>query len=529
MKNLQLNQDEYKNLTIGKVFAQKIDKMNITDMLSIVVRLLNYKYTQILKNYVEIVTLSIRECEKYSTDNLLNEFINCTRRIEYAVKNSTIMFHNLYEVMTFMSYLDIQWLNSNISGNPFVKVEEIYFAYNYINIMEISDQSFYIDQYGNYIPENATSVLLNIKTFVGQLYLMTENDEEDDCILAELPVPINYNLIFEKEYLNFKSRNPHSSTFDFVKKMLDSFCNLTIENEYEDLGFEEILNPSSNKCYLLNLPRLDSISQEKGIENLNILLNEGNWKTMEHLYIKYDNQVLSANRVLRDHANINNFRLKKQYFTLLLKCRFFDILKKFNSYLYQIVEFCKEEKVNIKIWKNPKTYIDCVKDLAMVIGGTLNFFSYINTAMEKLKQASIWLVNKKFYCLSPIKDIVNYIINWMDEKNLLRDVFANTENINLKEVADKYFNDVQSVKYSLQVVIKNINQVQINCCFYHEKPVFSKKDLLSITQKSGTSLNIDNLTRNPFKNFKEACKALNTLCEDFITTEFRDLGFDRIN
>ncbi|XP_050544392.1 uncharacterized protein LOC126907277 isoform X1 [Daktulosphaira vitifoliae] len=519
MKHLQLNHDEYKNVTIKKVFAQKIDKMNITDMLSIVVGLLNYKYTQILKNYVEIVTLSIRECEKYSTDNLLKEFIDCTRRIEYAVKNSKIMFDNLYQVMTFMSYLDIKWLNANISGNPFVKVEEIYFAYNYINIMEISDQSFYIDQYGNYIPENATSVLLNIKTFVEHLYFMTENGEENNCILAELPVPINYNLFFKEEYLNFKSLNPHLSTFDFVIMMLDSFCNITIQNEYENLGFEKILNPLLYKCTSLCVPPFDPISQEKGIMYLNFLLKEGNWKTVENLYIKHNDQLLSANRVLRDYANNNNFRLKMQYFTLLLRCRFFDLLKKFTSHLHGTVKCCKRDNFFMEVKNNPFKFTDCVKNVFMAISNSQVFLNCLNTAMDKLEKAKIWHGNGFYYCLSVIKNIVENILDLIQEKNLLQNIFANPEIPYIKEVVEKYYDNAMYVISSLKIMITNGKRINNKHCFYYEKPYNFKKAVL---KNDETSISKNN------GSCQQAFEELNMYCEDFVINEYKNLGFDKI-
>ncbi|XP_050545313.1 uncharacterized protein LOC126907770 [Daktulosphaira vitifoliae] len=528
IKNLQLNY-EYRMMKIEKVFEQKIDKNNILKMYSIIVHLLNYKYTEILRSYVELVTLSIKECKMYSIAYLLSEYIDCTQRIEQKVKNSMIMFDNLYQVMTFMSDFDTKWLFINISGIPIVMVEEIYFAYHFTNTMIVSKQSYFIDQSGSFILDNATSVLSNIKIFIDQLYLMLENNEVKNCILADLPEPINYQFCLEEQYLHYKSDNANTSTIDLVLIMLDSLYNNTIKNDFEDLGFKEIINPLLYKCRSLYLPQINSISNELGILNMNIFLKECYWITLKYLYIRHNDLLVCANRVFRDQANSINFRLKKQYFTQLFRCRFYDLLKTFCLHLCGTLELCKQERTNIKKCKNSNIYIECLKNFHMTTRNIQNFFNYLNMAMDKLKRANIWHDNGSHYCLSPIKNIVENILNCIQEINLLQDEFFHSESSNLKEIADDYLERALCVKTSLQLGINNVSRVHKKHCFYDEKPFHSKYELLVISNKNADSTNMANPTINPITNYQQACMEINWFCEEFIMMEYKNLGFDKIN
>ncbi|XP_050545312.1 uncharacterized protein LOC126907769 [Daktulosphaira vitifoliae] len=528
IKHLQLNHNENRNITIGNVFSQNVDRSNILNMFSIVVHLLNYKYTEILRSYVELVTLSIKECKIYSIAYLLSEYIDCTQRIEQKVKNSFIMFENLYQVMTFMSYFDTKWLFINISGIPFVMVEEIYFAYHYTNTMKISDKSFFIDQSGSFILDNATSVLSNIKNFIDQLYLMLENNESKNYILSEFPESINYQFCFEEQYLHYKSVNSNTRAIDVVLMMLDSLYNNTIKNDFECLGFKEIINPLLYKCYSLYVPltSLYCISNELGILNMNILLNEGNWMTLKYLYIKHNDQLLSANRVLRDQANSINFHLKKQYFTQLFRCRFYDLLKTFNSHLCGTLDLCKKERTNIKKWKNSNRYIECLKHFYMITRSIQNFLKHLKMAMDKLKKANIWHDNGSHYCLSPIKNIVENILYWIQEINLLRYEFSHSESLNLNEIADDYLKRAQYVKISFLEVFHNVARVHKNHCFYIEKPTHLKNYLLetSNTNVDSTNYSIPTIISNT--NYQQACVEFDRFCEYFIRVEYNNLGFD---
>ncbi|XP_050546987.1 uncharacterized protein LOC126908718 [Daktulosphaira vitifoliae] len=521
IKHLQLD-NAYNNITIEKLFAQKINNENIMTVFNIVVCLLNYRYSEVIRNYVEFITLSIQECEKYATANLFRDFIDCTLNIEHGVKNSIIMFDKLYQVMTFLSHIDIKNYET-----PFVLVDEIYFAYHVTNAMKITDQSFYIDQDGNFIPKNATYVLSSIKTFIGRLYYIVKSNERNNHILDKLPEPINYQLIFEKQYLNLKSVNSNLRIIDCVLYMLNSFYKNTITNDYENLGFREIINPLLYKCdHLFYGPPCYFVPHEKGIVNMNIMIKEGNWKTLKHLYIEHNNKVLSVNRVLRDQANNINFHLKRQHFTLLLRCRFYNILQNFYSHLSKIFNICNLEKSNILIRYSPNRYIKCVSSFFMSIKNIEVFLNYLNTAMNKLKQALIWYENGAFYCISPIRNIVNNVLHWMTLKNLSRTEFCNSNN--LKIVADNYMDDAKYMISSLQLVMKNGSLVYKKHCFYHENPFLSKKEILEMKKKNEKCINIVTLP-NIYINYQEACDELDKLCKDFVNIEYENLGFDKIN
>ncbi|XP_050544545.1 uncharacterized protein LOC126907368 isoform X2 [Daktulosphaira vitifoliae] len=518
-------------MTVKDAFTYKIDKNNILDMSIIVVRLLNYKYAEILRNYAELITLSIKLCEKYLTDNLFREFIDCTQRIEHYVKNSLTMFDNLYQVMTFMSYLDMKFLFTKIPHNPFVMVDEIYFAYHYTNTMKISDPSFYIDHDGNIIPENAILVLLNINTFLNKLYLIAESIRKKKCIFAQLPGQVNYHLIFEERCLHYKSVNSNLTAINIVLIILGSFYMNTIKNDYEDLGFREILKPllyKCDRCDSLFPPQFDCISQKKGIVNLNILLNEGNWTTLNYLYINHNIQALSTNRVLRDPANDNNFHLKKQYITLLFRCRFFDLLKNFTALLTGVIDLCKKVKNKLKIYDDLNSYYICVTDFFLAMKSVQYFLNYLDTAMEKLKQALIWHENGAFYCLSPIKKMVNNLLKLMKEKNLLRDVFSEGV-LSLDEVANNYLAGAQDVASSIKLDLRNTRSIHQRHCYHQEKVLFSKRDVLNISMKNVPSENIADPFYDPISHCQQTCVDLYMFCENFISNEYKNLGFDKIN
>ncbi|XP_050525528.1 uncharacterized protein LOC126896632 [Daktulosphaira vitifoliae] len=525
IKHLELKMDSLHDKPLQEIFAQNVDSENLLELSIIIIDLLNNIYIEVIRSFLEFLSLIINVCKIYYADNLFKELIDCIELLENGVKKSTFLFEKLYTAITFISNLNIKYAFFKIEGNPFVVVDEIYFVKQFTSNIKLTDWTFYRNPCVDFDKNVALTVISNINKFAKELVEMIFNIKGNHNILENFPYQINIKFMFDKLY-NYNI-DKYSDYHNFILHQLDTVYGHIAKNEFDNFGFNELLYPQIFKSPLLTPPPDDSKSPGYKVKAMDILINEINWESLSGISILEYHQTIKSSRVFRDPVNVYNFQLKKTYILILLRCRFFEILSEYLSYLTAIVQLCNEEKGDLKSTKSQIKYIESVQQIFDTFKSSLDFFNYIDTAMMNLMKWSIWNHYSVDVFLSPIKLLVNNFIKQINEKKLLRDVFANTENLDLIIIAKQHLDDLKNVCIIFNKNIVSAKKRQKDLCHFNSDFRTYKNNIKIISKKNAAVFNCTK-GNDPITNSQQACKEFHIYNQNFINYEYKNLGFHKI-
>ncbi|XP_050546656.1 uncharacterized protein LOC126908534 [Daktulosphaira vitifoliae] len=348
--NLYVKLDSIGFLSVQDLVAQKLNKKNVLSVFNNIVDILNYRYSEVLLTFVELLNIVNGICVHLLDAKILENFINCTILLVKVINNSMTMFDNLYNVMTFISYMDFKLVFPELKTNPITIVHDMYEIKNHIYLKKIQYEYHYVD----------LQVFIETKEFIGNVSKSANNCFEKNKSIINTSEKIDLKTKCKTEYL------AHNRDFmDFIQFMchkINSIYTETIKINYDDLGFIQLINPTNHKFK----PLIDeSINQELGIKTLNTLFSEGSWNLFSHIEIKHDNLIINATTVMRDLVTDHNFHLKKFYFTQIVRCRFFEVL--YNKLQTILCRICRIEKKS-------NNYVKCVTNLFDTINYTVKCF-----------------------------------------------------------------------------------------------------------------------------------------------------------
>lgn len=270
-------------------------------------------------------------------------------------------------------------------------------------------------------------------------------------------------------------------------------------------------------------PKDENIDQELGITTLNTLIRVGNWSSLSHIDVKYDNLKISAERVLRDLVTDHNFHLKKQYFNQMVRCRFLEVILNYNTLFSTLSVECRNEK-----FVNLISYVKCVVRLFEVLNDTINMFGYMLTIIEKLRLSSVWSANKTCSSLYTAKKWIQIYVRNLKNDNLIRDTFVNKPDVNIHELADEYLKIFQLSRTSFVKTFFNQKYSKSNhCCI--EGFMLYKRDLIYKLLHDARKTNGITSHNTCANNYEFICKLLEQYCTYFIKSDYIDTGFNRVN
>ncbi|XP_050540030.1 uncharacterized protein LOC126904810 isoform X2 [Daktulosphaira vitifoliae] len=525
INNDLLIQDSGNIISVEELMALKIDENNFLRIFSYIVSVFNFKYIEILQTFVEHINIIIEECEKYLTAKLFYNFINCTSLLEIGMTKSTVMFNSIYQVMWFLSYLDVKRIFVKIPGNPYTVVDEVYLAKQFIDSIQIKDQTYLAinqDEYNQSKINEALLVISNTKELIKNVTERAISVLNDISTVFIIPQRPDLKYKYKEEYLSQKCIENH--LFLFVLKGLNSFYTNTKENYYDNFNFDILLNPNAHNMQHLIHPLDYSLQQFTEVKILKILVENGEWKTVDHISIILNGQVISANRIVRDPVSVHGFNLKKQYIIQLLNCKFFEIFSNYFSYLTPIVQFCHNEKLKLTEFSesNILTYMNCIKILFETIKSTEYFFTKIFSVVKKLKEESIWEVKSAHISLSFIEKLLNLIIKTFNDNYLYEELFKNRlEIFHLKSV-DLYLKNMIKQRSILNRLLYYKKKGKKSCQFIGKSSPF-------IGNPEETANENDYLKKiDTIVDYQNACMELSTFCKNFINIDFKDMGWDKI-
>ncbi|XP_050526088.1 uncharacterized protein LOC126896934 [Daktulosphaira vitifoliae] len=408
------------------------------------------------------------------------------------------MFEDLYKAITFIDYLDMKLLNISLTL-PKTVVEEIYTVKHYTYKMKTSEIINYVNNDESFNIEKAKEDYEEINNFVNNVVAITREFFKNNINIINNARELNLREHYYGQYI---TNSCNMEFVDFISENLNNYYLKTIDDYYFKIGFYELLHPSIAE---LTPPQNNNFPQNRAIEVLNTLFHEGNWERLKHIRIIVDDKIITTNRIIRDTVNDFNFSLKKKYFTLMMRCRYTEILKNYNTYMISVVKSCKNEKIK----SNLKGFLDCINNFLDAVHDSKKMFKNMLIALDILKDESIWDI--KGHAHSSLNKIYNLLSNFFTIIEQLTSTKQNLINIS--------FNTLIKRKFTLR--IRDLKDLRCSI------EVLEKKELLKLWETEVMLFN-SNFIDSPILMYEYALNQFTTFCDFAIISEFDYLGFNKI-
>ncbi|XP_050547744.1 uncharacterized protein LOC126909370 [Daktulosphaira vitifoliae] len=512
MENLYLNIDPMGNINVPDLIGRQLNRDNLLFTFYIIVHILNYSYNEVLLVFVKLLNIIVDVCKHFLDAELLENFSNCTKVLEKSVKDSLTMFENLYNAITFIRYIDLNLKNLKVDvlqNYLFTTDDDIYDIKNHNFFKNVQDDNSY-----DYL-----QVFLDVSDFIVNVSKIANNFFEKYKFIQNIYENTDFKTTCEIEYSSHMIDSPDFISFMYQK--VNSFYTETIKNNYEDLGFIQLINPTIDK---FKPPADEYINQEVVITFLNILLREGSWSSFNHIEIQYDDLKICASRIFRDPVTDHNFHLKKNYFAQMMRCRFFEVLLIYNSSLSIFKELC-ENKI---LKRNLNYYVKCVTSLFGVINDTVKMFDFMLTILEKMKLSAIWPPYNSYSNVISTQDLIYKYVTDLKMNNVVRDMFVNKPGVPIEKIANDYVKCFIYARYDTRNMLRSYKfQIKNHC--YSKDLIETTNDLKIKFKNTASFINETMSNDSRVSEYEIISKYLYDLCEHFIRTISVDTGFHKIH
>ncbi|XP_050528972.1 uncharacterized protein LOC126898714 [Daktulosphaira vitifoliae] len=505
--------DEFKILLSTSLNKNHIDFILSPEIVSSIIISMNCRYAKLLKLYDRYIMTMISECENYYNIKLFDKFIECTKLIQDVVCNSSGMFKNLYDILTFLINLDVKFIFHEYVA-PITIINEIHTVYTYTSSKKKSCMFTYITSSGDFDTDDACKDILNIKHFQAKVSDMLHNHQF-------LDTASNLTSDFVDKYLIEKSKGKYvlqkekdKSYIQFIYDDLIIFYNEVIANDNCNLGFQELLNPTIPGL----VPPMILKNTEQRIATLKTLFSKRHFKEpFKNIKIVIDHsEKLDASYLLQTVVNSENLYHKEKYFVQLLRCRYAEILKKYVYLVDSIINFCRIEEIKGNIHKYKERFVECVNQLRNSISLSVNMLESLLSAMAILKKLYIWEYVKNVHnCLHIPATIITEL--FYDLKALNIGPYVDTKTINEIQ-ATAYLDQLSKFHKKLKKGLRSElgSRVRFRCEFLD-----NYTDTLKI--KKLCDMNLSNKHNGPV--YELFCSHINIFCNEIIDTDYKNLGF----
>ncbi|XP_050529665.1 uncharacterized protein LOC126899137 isoform X6 [Daktulosphaira vitifoliae] len=504
IQNLKLKQDLIN--TTGIVKASKpIKLLNFPYIYCYTISVLNFKYTEILKKFLDYLDIIIRKCQRFQERNSSEDFNRCVTILEDAMKNSKTMIKSLHSAMKFISYIDIRFLFSE-GVVPHAIIDEIDFIYQYI----VQINCFDLNKTPNLDFKEKFQNLT--KFYADALYIVNDLFENSNIIDTSEKTDLTTMKIDE-----CSNENNYDVVFSTCSE-LKKFCNETIEIWYESLGFEQFLNPKIYKY----IPPIDAaINQDDGIKVLNILLKEPGWKSMNHINIIYYNKLFSVDSIINDQVCDMNFRIKKEHVTQLLRCRYSEILKNYYTLLSSILYVCRTDAFDY--------YFKCLIELFNSFNKSEIMLQRWHTALISLNKTSLWsvYVKSKSNLLKILECVTDYL-RFLKNNKLSRDNFFDEHDKLKTEVVESILENFQNLLNDISdILVSDFKNIYTRCSMNFKEFFYYKFDKVNEFREIAHTSDNPNPER-AIQVYLSACKYFEDFCKFAYKSCYEDLGFNKV-
>ncbi|XP_050520665.1 uncharacterized protein LOC126894057 isoform X1 [Daktulosphaira vitifoliae] len=487
------------------------------------ISVLNFKYTEILKKFLYYINIIIDKCKQSHERNLSENFISCVSLLETEVKNSKSMFEYLHNAMKFISYIDIRFLfHEGLAPHPII--DEIDFFQQFVKKLETT---YFVDI--NILPnlEDSKTKYENLKQFYEDaLEILNDLFQNSQIIdISDLNTDLKENQIKEcsiDSNINIddcSNENNFANVYSMCSE-LNSFYNETIEIWYKNIGFEKLLNPETPDF----TPPIDpEIRQDDSINALNILRLETGWKSMNHINIVYYKKYYDVDYIIKEKINDINFRIKKEHVVQLLRCKYTEVLKNYQTLLSAILFICKKDSIDHQN--------KCLIQLFKSFNKSKKMLKGLYNALITLNKSSIWTFKiNSLSSLHRIFEWISYSLNLLKKNNYFQiDFVDQNDNEKINEIIQSLLHIFQDYLDIIYYKITNCNTSRFDTwCHFTKNLFFDRKNIIKYFRNSVNTLNDPNTTRK-IQTYQIACHFFDNFCENIYNNCYKNLGFEKIN
>ncbi|XP_050549004.1 uncharacterized protein LOC126910458 [Daktulosphaira vitifoliae] len=481
----------------------------------IIVDLLNYLFSKELQNFTEHLKIILDECDIFFKQNSFENATYCTVILLNAAKNSNVMFEYLYKAIIFIDYLDIKLVLKN-SIHPKTIVEEIYTVKNYTSLMKTPGIYNYVNNAGNIKIEVLLEDYIEINNFINKIVAITDSINNNNVTIINSRKEFNLR---EKYYGEFTNNKYVNNFVDFVRVKLIHCCSETINTFFLKIGFNQLFNPNIHE---LSPPQNIGFPQYKITKNLNILFHEGNWNLLNHIRIIIDDELITTNRIIRDTVDDFNFNKKRKYFTLLIRCRYTEVLKKYNIYMSAIIQICRNEKT-----RSNYNFVNCTLQFFEMVNDSKDMFNYMMLALDKLKASYIWEVMYNSYtCLTQTYNLLSNFFSNIENLNFRKNDFINLSLKESETKVNKLLCDFQNARFIFTRKLNDRRNSFSDCCLI-DYEILNKSQLINSWVSIVSSAN-NNTHDRPLHLYEYGLEHFMKYFNIAIRSEYDYLGFNKI-
>ncbi|XP_050525181.1 uncharacterized protein LOC126896437 [Daktulosphaira vitifoliae] len=250
------NENNYQYFAKEDILA-KVEKKNFYIQIPIINKLIIFRYTESLIVFRHLLNIFVQKCYKYRNSNE-KMFIYCSKELRKTVSKSNIMFLKLLYVTTLLDTINKSLYNNfQLNVISIVKQIGLLYALTLKNHLDYDDM-----ETANKVVGNARKLVfstLDNKTLV-EIHQISKSTlhHYSNSVKAILLVQYGIDL---KRYRN-------TNTIEEHKEALYLFYNLTVKEEYYDLGFDKLI-VDDTKTSIQNkiIGRFKNYKRENEVDN----------------------------------------------------------------------------------------------------------------------------------------------------------------------------------------------------------------------------------------------------------------------
>ncbi|XP_050528788.1 uncharacterized protein LOC126898599 [Daktulosphaira vitifoliae] len=502
MAHVRANVGRLSGYPIHEVLDDEETRHDYIQVLNIVTFSLNIRYTEVLWYFNATIKRVIDKCGFYLETANAKHFNNCTVLLYSAVTMSADMFGKLFDAMQFISQINLKIINVNMDCLSTITndIKPFYEFANSKTNRNPSELSAAGD--GDIIRE-----FENIKSFFGNVKQINDlrrlvNSNSFYMFINKNDVPPYLRTLYEEEAPNeFDESDLH-----VIVNSLITFYGQTIKNDYQDVGFVELLDPDNSNF------RPPQDEEENIAIILNSILKSNGWNNLNYIMLRDKSKYLTVSDVV-NLVNVDDNWIKRKYLSKLLRCRYTEILQSFIDKLDSLIFICTGERDSY----NRTEFIRCAIRLYDTINRSGRMFDRMSSALATVRKATNHTSRNKPLVIENLVDDVSAFIEKSSKTYPAERFVVDPNRTSDRSVAGDYMNAVSD--FRLTAFFPKLKTVD----------VYYRKDCLLVRDPSAPTFTIemDGAKDGPSSDdpIELICAKLNSFYEKVVLNDYENLGF----
>ncbi|XP_050547059.1 uncharacterized protein LOC126908805 [Daktulosphaira vitifoliae] len=508
MQNLEVKSSTETSFNIKDIIC-KGSRTILPKKFDAVINSLNYMYAEVIKTFIDHIRAIANQCQEYYDVNQGDNLLRCAILLQSVIENSKTMFEKLYNVMNYLSNIDLKLIAKWKKTFSVPIVDEIYSFVEYASLKTKQNTQIFINPNDPNTKNDAYEVILDVNSFIeGKGHETYQKIKENNNSVVYNHKP---KCLLEENLKDYNARqNKNIELSEYLSEWLKIYYDEISINLYKNLGFEEVLELNEASIFKPPIHSFENITQKLVIEQLHKITKESGWNSLKHIYIIFNDQVISVDRILRHPADKLNFHCKKQHILRVIKCIYTEILFKYCEYVITLFDFCKT--VNIK--RNGAVYINLARQIFDAVHKSINMFDIMYKTLVSLNK----LIGDYFHDIhsSNLSCLCNSITKLLEE--------INSGNYSLDVLDSKCDGSKQKIpQLYARACVQNISKFLKYICYLSKKTHEKHFPLQNIV------LNVDTSGSISTDNFSSACNELIVFSKKFIKFYYEELGLNKLN